>query len=410
VFYRVGTSSAAKAKVATTGNASLTGGSILALNEGSTLTVEEGKTLTVKSGAVIDFRNLGKTVPADSEAAPIQIKGVIEVMGTGTLIGPNPGLYTTPSDIYKFCALGAKGKIVLNYGTSYTFGAVSSPALTAIPFIGSNTGSLYQWNSTSDGAQIILDTAGITIRDTDDRTAVVTSNIGAGNTYAHIAKTQTLTLDANVQLRMNSGKGIFFAGGGSDGGAGFKGPGVVFAGLTTITGGSDGWQAFGPETIGIRQDTGLAASIVNLGSGTATSLRALGPNAVIRQTTGRGNALYIQPNTRVELGGTAASPGGSLVLESGPNPGRLAFGGADTAKLLIGPGTGGKAVTGRLTGITIGGKLALNYGLTVADYVILDNKLVMLGGANRTASLGLTAGTAANNNVTIVSTAAFANR
>ncbi|MDR2758496.1 MAG: hypothetical protein LBB78_03860 [Spirochaetaceae bacterium] len=409
-FYNVGIAPTAKVDMAIVRDASLISGSTIAINEGSTLTVETGKTFTVESGATVDLRNLGINVPANADAAPVQIKGTVELTGTGTLIGQNPGLFpTSPTDIYKFVSFAGGGKIVLNYGTMYVLGAVTTPALPSISFIGSSATAAYRWNGAEDGAQIIFDKIGITIRDADGGGAVVTSNVGPANTYAHIPEGQTLTLDMDVQLKSNNGKGIYFAGA-TAGGAQLKGPGKIVVGTTRITGGSSGWRVFGSETIGIVQNNPATAFIANTGIGTTTSFKATGPSAVIRQAAARGNSVIIQANTIVDLSGTAASPGGSIVLESGPNPGKLAFGGANTAKLLLGDGIGGMAAIGRLSAITIGGETVINNGLSVGDFVVLGGKLITLGGKNTWYGNGITAGTVPNNDVTVVSTAGFTNQ
>ncbi|MFP3090608.1 hypothetical protein LQZ21_09815 [Treponema sp. TIM-1] len=415
VFYKVGVSPTAKVDVAVANDASIIKGSTIVLNEGSTLTVAAGKTLTVEGGASIDFRNLGTSAPASAEAAPIQINGAIELTGNGSLVGPHPSLFQANSpDIYKFIAFGAKGKVRLNHGTSYTFLVVPpaipnpnpNPAHAPFPYIGSDPISAYRWSSANDGAQIILDAAGLTIRDDNSGNLAVITISGPG---ASIEKEHTLTLDPNVELRLTNDKGLLFAGD-TGGGARLKGPGAVVAGTTRITGGSSGWRVFGSEPIGILQATPTTSSIENRGSGSSTVFRAMGQSAIIRQGVGSGNALTIAANTVVDLGGTSTSPGGSIVLKSGSNPGKLAFAGAVTAKVLLGVGTGGTAASGNLTTITIGGETVINNGLTTGDFVLLDRKLVELGGANRGAGNGINASNTVGNDVTIVSNAAFTNQ
>jgi hypothetical protein len=405
-FYHVGLSPTAKIDVVITRNSSIITGTTINLNEGSTLRVAAGKTFTVESGASIDFRNLGRTVPANAESAPIQINGTVELIGSGTLVGLNPGLFTSPTDIYKFIAFMGDGRIVLNHGATYAFGSIAAPALSTVPFIGSGTTDVYRWNGTNDGAQIILNAAGITIRDADGGGAVVTANMGDTDTYAYILKEQTLTLDTRVQLKSTNNKGIYFAGW-PGGGARFKGMGSIVVGATTITGGSSGWQVFGSKAIGICQDGTNTASISDPGA-SATIFKAMGPSAVIRQAAVRGNSVTIQPNATVDLGGTPTSPGGSIMLEAGSNSGRLILEGS-SSKVLLGTGLGGAAV-GKLGTIAIGGRELVNSGFNPGDFTVLNNKLVMLGGTNKLPGSYITAGTAAKDDVAIVSNATFSNR
>jgi hypothetical protein len=406
--YRVRLDPTAKVDVALTGKSSLLGGSTLTVNEGSKFTLDAGAKLTVNTGASVDFSKIGTTLPTSTESAPVQINGTIELTGNNTtqLIIPNPGLFQTPTDLAKVVSFGSSGEIVMNYGTTSTLAYVpatgSSPAIPAVPYIG--TGAAYTWATSDDGAQIIINAAGITIRDAKDSAPAVVTVAGPG---AYILKEQTLYLDTNVELKVDTSQAIWLVGDATTGGAQLRGPGKVTAGNTTIIGGTNGWRVFGSESIGIRHVGAVTAEIVNDGTGTTTSFRALGPSAVITQAIGSGNALTIATNTLVELGGTATSPGGSIVLKSGTDPAQLAFGGTTTSKLLLGAGTGGTA-TGALVTLTIGGKSITNAGLASGDFIVLNDKLVILGGLT---TGGITASTSASpaNDVTIVSNAVFTN-
>jgi hypothetical protein len=405
-LYTVGLDPSAKVDVGIINDSSLRAGSDITLNEGSTFTLAAGKTLTVETNATIDFSNL-TTVPANAADAPVKINGTIEFKddgtGTGGFLGPNPGLFTTATDIYKVAAFGSDGALVFNHGTTYVFAESIDPAYAEVPYIGrSSTSSPFTWNSGDDGAQIIIDGTGIKIRDTNGGSAAVFVK-DAG---AFILKEQTLYLDTNVELQL-SGNAIWFAGDAA-GGAQLKGPGKVTManGNTTITGGSNGWRVFGPDNVGIF-DLGATTVIQTLASGNTTSFRAQGPSAVITQAAGDGsNSLTIAANTIVDLVGTATSPGGSIVLQSGTDPGKLTFT-ANTSKLLLGPGAGG-AATGALVNLAIGGKAIVNASLVSADFVVLAGKLVVLGG---TTASNITASTGASpdNDVAIVSNAVFTN-
>jgi hypothetical protein len=415
--FSVGMSPIAKVDLVLNDNSSLLAGGIT-LNEGGTLTVAADKTLTVGTGTSVNFANLGTTAPASTEAAPVKIDGTLVVAG-GTISGPNPGAFATaPTDIYKFIAFGPDGKIVVNYGGTYEFGAVTigSPGTThpAVGFIGSTGTDIYQWAGSNDGARITISAGGITIEDTDGgaAAAAVTSNAAyvpaTPNPYIFIQKEQTLYLGTNVQLKAVTNTGVYFAGEATTGGAQLKGPGALLAGAATITGGASGWRVFGADAIGITQTGAGAASIVIAGSGTTTSLRALGTGAVITQGAVASNDLTIDTAV-VDLAGTATSPGGSIVLTAGTNPAKLVFAGTTIGKVQLGTGTG--TVLGTLgTTTTIGGKvIVLSSSAPIFganSFFVLDGKLTQLGGAGPTGAF-ITASTTANNDVTIVSNAAF---
>jgi hypothetical protein len=421
--YQVGLSPTAKVDVNLTNDSSLLPGSTLIVNEGSNFTLAAGKTLTIKgitgTPAIVDFSNLGTTVPANTEAAPVQINGTIELTGTGQLLGLNPGLFpTSPTDIYKYAAFGADGKIVLNEGTSYVFAAVPSATLTEVLVIGTSV-SAYTWG-TNTGAQIIIDGTGITIRDTYTDNPPLTAEVTVSAPSAIILKEQTLYLDTNVELKIGDNQAILFMGDAA-GGARLRGPGKVVAGKTEITGGTSGWQVIGTESISIRQIgavTAGTASITNAGTGTTTSFKALGSSAVITQKAGTANnSLTITANTIVDLDGSANNPGGSIVLKADVDPdtdhGTLTFeASSTTAKIQLGGGTGGTALTTALTSdVAIGGK-KITTTLVPGNFTVLNDKLTVIGGAvttspNNTIAPADASTTSVNNDVVIVSNAQF---
>jgi hypothetical protein len=381
--------------------------------------VAAGKTLTVGPEAAVDFRSL-TSIPTSAETASIQINGTIKLTfdGThrGTLIAPNPGLFQTQTDLFKVAAFGTNGAIVLDYGTVYKFGSATpatGPALLELPFIGATSdGNAFAWAGSNDGAQIVIDGTGLTIRDANGSTngwAKVTIE----GPRSFILKEQTLTLDTNVELLMANGEALHLAGDATAGGAQIKGAGKIIAGKTEITGGSSGWRVFGSDSISIRQDTADTASIVNFGTGTTTSLRAMGQSAVITQLAGSGNGLTIESSAVVELGGTATTPAGSIVLKADIDPatdhGTLTFAASANSKLLLGPGTGGTALTGAFTTPTIGGK-EITQTLPIGGFTALDGKLIVVGGVaaggNIVPANSTIVGTT-NNDVTIASNAVF---
>jgi hypothetical protein len=402
VLYQVGVSPTAKVDVAIKNDSSLLTGSTLTVNPGSTFTLEPDTTLTVPTGAEIDFSEITKgstTGPATPDLAPIQIKGTIEVTGSGSIVGPNPVGLTNATDVYKFIAFDENdGKVLLNYGTSFSTGALK--------LVGADSSaSAFEWKSggTDDGAQVEINAAGITIRDTPvgttptDYAAELT--VGAPNAY--ILKEQILTLETGVELKVDDANLLWFAGdAGTSGGAQLKGTGKIVAGGTSISGGSKGWRVFGGDSIGIRYTSATASSIENSGTG-ATVFRAQGAGAVITQATG--TTLTIGLNTAIELGGTPTTAWGIIVLTSGGA--KLDFPGT-SSKLVLGAGTGGTAAAGLVT-LTIGGEAFTNAGLQTGDYLQTGGQtgtggvLVQIGGTTA-GSITTTAG-----DITLASNSAF---
>ena len=415
--YVVGVASSAKVDVAITNDASLISGSTVTVNAGSTFAVADGKTLTVPAGAAVDLSGLitsTTTAPTNTADAPVQIRGTIELTGSGALTGPDPAVLSNALDVYKFVGFGDNGKILLNWGTAYTMGASKIVGVDG-------AGAAYEWvGSTSDGAQIVIDGAGLTIRDRNGGGAGVT--IGTGSAF--VLKEQTLTLETGVTLTIDTvDTGLWLAGdAGTNGGALLKGPGsiVVLDGsdeIARITGGSSGWRVHGSDTIGIgRTSAGGFTTIRNSATG-QTSLRALGPGADI--TVAAGKTLRIDTNTVVELGGSATSAWGSITLmaaTSGNSGGVLSLV-ATTSKLLLGAGTGGTPAT-NITTITIGGKAVTNAGLASGDLSIIGTNdttantskgvLVQIGGTTAgTLTASGTTTSSSNADVRIASNAAF---
>jgi hypothetical protein len=370
-FYNVSVAPTAKVDVGITNDASLVSGSMMTVNEGSTFTLAEGKTLAVESGATVNFDAVGKDASGPIGTAPtvppIKIEGAIEIAAGGRFIGPDVSgvIAADPSASLKFVDFGTDGKIVANRNAIYEMG--DSSGGTGILIMGTAAAAAYKWSGTDDGAQIVMDESGITIRDGDgggDAKVFVGGPSGLPPT-AYILKEQTLYLDAGVELVIKADYGtgatIWFAGA-AEGGAKLMGPGALVVKndtddtLTTITGGSKGWQAVSADsTINIGRATGTITGIgVGPNSGT---WKALGPGAVITQAAVAGNELRIQTGVTIALGGDTNSAWGAIVLkDAAANPGKLSFTEA-TAKILLGDATatsdasaipsaiGGKAIT-----------------------------------------------------------------
>jgi hypothetical protein len=296
---------------------------------------------------------------------------------------------------------------VLNYGATYEMGDSNGTGRLIVGYNGD--AAAYEWSGSApaadDGAQIIMDATGITIRDTGKTTGATVTN---GSAFAFILKEQTLFLDAGVELVINADAGttgIWFAGA-ADGGAKLMGPGALVIKdsnvtprtLTTISGGSRGWQAVGTDSIAINRLVGNKTNIGTSSPISTATWKALGSGAVITQMAGASNELNIQAGVTVDLGGTT-SAGGVIVLKGGANDrGSLAL--TATSKILLGAGTG--TVPTAWTTPTIGGA-TITTTLALGDYLATaSGVLVQIGGS----TVGtITADSAAD--VTIASNSAF---
>jgi hypothetical protein len=183
--------------------------------------------------------------------------------------------------------------------------------------VGANGGGAdaYEWcASSTDGAQIEINNAGIIIRD---------ANPAGGVTYAAaltiagtnvLQKEQTLTLEKGVVLTAPAGLNLWVTGD-TNGGAKLLGEGSMYlSGGVYVTGGQYGWQAYGTGVIGIGNN-GYGPSIATLATG--PTLRALGPGATITLERNVGNALVVGANTTIELGGNDRAVGGAIILTDG---------------------------------------------------------------------------------------------
>ncbi|MDR2068726.1 MAG: hypothetical protein LBP71_02535 [Spirochaetaceae bacterium] len=365
VLYRVGTAPDAIVDVVIKEDASLIAGSSLTVNEDSTFTLDAGKTLTVEEGAIVDF-SAALPPAAATDPSPVTIEGTIAIEEGGTLIGPAlSGFEATPEVLFETIKFVNDGKVILNWGASYTMG--SDPA-TDKPYIGpyvavynAATSPTYQWanGAATDGAQIEINEAGLTIRDINGGIA----KVDIANTRSVILRGQSLTLeDAGVTLEIRNGNTLWLIGDTDTAGTGAKllGPGGVKAGSTTIVGGPNGWQAVGQaagDSIGIYA-SGAAAELesANTAGGTpAAALTALSPvgggsslGATITQAAGAGNDLLIAANTSIALGGTAQKKIGEIVLiGDASDPGTITFAN-DTSKITTGNSSAATTTVGLL--------------------------------------------------------------
>jgi hypothetical protein len=318
VAYDVGLSADAKLKVEITKNAKIITGSKLTLNEGTTLSVAEGATLEVGTGAEINFIGI-TTVPSGADGGPIKVSGTIELTGDGALVGPKFGA-DPDADFVKYFTFGDTGKIVLNHGTSLTMGPGGDENTKTVVGMAP---SAYTWKAKDqgkdDGAQIIVNKAGLTIEDTGGTAG---AEITIAGPKAVILTNQTLTLGTGVSLVLGvEANALVLTGGDENTGAKLAGAGQVVGGtvaeagrITTITG---GWQAIGGATTGIKffyVSNGSKATTIGL-SGGATALKAL-LGAVITQYAVGTNNLNIAENVTIDLGGTADAKVGEIVLKN----------------------------------------------------------------------------------------------
>jgi hypothetical protein len=388
-FFKLGLSPSAKINMGIKKNATLANGSILKVNGDSTLVVEKGATLAVETGAVVDFSGL--TTPANTP--PITIEGTIELKGEGLIKVPE--LPAENADILKYITVGDEGKIVLNYGTTFHFELTSDETQEdneIDDFVAPATAgkrASYTWADDDDGAQIEINKAGITIRDTG-KTAPAVLTVTKPNAGA--VKGQTLTLEAGVSLVVKD-KGVWFQLEDNENGpAKLKGPGKIVVQdttgntLATITGGS-GWQVTG-ASIGIRG--GTAATVV--ASAATAVFKALGSDAVIEVPAGK--ELSVGQNVTIALGGTTASAGGRIILKGHTGAGgKLSFVAA-ASKVTLGDGTGTQATNDPTDKtIKIGGVTVVNATFVASDFATVaasetaPKYLVLLGGTTPSGSI-----------------------
>jgi hypothetical protein len=159
-------------------------------------------------------------------------------------------------------------------------------------------------------------------------------------------------------------------------GAILKGVGSLFAGDTTIVGGTIGWHVVDTATGGVGTVT-IAKDRITGGAASVALTGAAGANIKVTAT----KTLTLGLTTTVDLAGSTGTPGASITL--GRN-GTLAFTAA-SSKVLLGAGTSGDDITGT-TNMTIGGVAVTATGsFAVADFKVVGSgpkNLVTIGGAN----------------------------
>jgi hypothetical protein len=281
--------------------------------------------------------------------APVKISGAIKVASGGTVIGPSLEGLSDADKLAMYTAFdfGSGGGVLLDYGAIFNMGDGTTPGTDVEYLVGPSSGTYaYEWNSSNDGAQIEINGAGLVIRDgvpvapavAVDYAAAV--SIGAPN--AMVLKNQTLTLERGVTLAVSAPFSFLWLAGDTTGGATLLGDGkVVINSETEITGGRDGWQAYGGTgSIGLGRG-GTAGNVSTIwATTTGTSIRALGPGATITQLAVASNALVIEANTLIELGGNDRAVGGEIILKNSAAGNKT-----NNAKLTLAAGTS-KITTG----------------------------------------------------------------
>jgi hypothetical protein len=307
VAYSVGMSPSAKLNTVIAKDASLVSSSTLTVYPGSTFTVNEGVTFTVEGSSTFDIGKL--PIPTADETPLVTINGTIEIADGSSFVGLDA--QANPANLYKTLTLGADGKVLLDYGAFFYFGA------TGQKFVGDNGDSAtYEWaTAPDDGAQIEINQGGLIIRDTDSIDTPVA--IGVAAEGAAILKDQSLYLDRGVSLTIASGFNLSLFGDIDTNGGGAKllGPGKVITGTDiAITGGDYGWQAIG-DNINIGNGTASLQSISSAIPASATvsaTLKALGLGAVI--DIADGETLEIKADLTVDLNGSNLRKAGEIVL------------------------------------------------------------------------------------------------
>jgi hypothetical protein len=302
----------------------------------STLTVAPGATLTVPTGVTLDLSAL--KLPAAGESAPVTISGAIQIASGGIAIGPSlVGLTDTAKlEMYTAFDFGSTGKLLLDWGASFQMGTGTTPGIDVEYLVGANgtNADAFEWcASTTDGAQIELAGSGITIREIDITSGAVVT-VGRAT---DIIKDHNLTLEQGITLNIAATTAALRLAGDTAGGAKLLGAGkVAISTQTEITGGQYGWQAYGGTgfiSLGFPTSKPTIAATV-----TGTSFRALGPGAVITQLAVASNALIVDANTVIELGGNEQAVGGSIILKNSSGTDKT-----DNAKLTL------SAATSRIT-------------------------------------------------------------
>jgi hypothetical protein len=309
VTYKVVMSPSATVNTVISKDASLVGGSTLVVYPGSTFTVDEGVTFTVDGVSTFDISR--QAVPAADAAPAIAINGAVNVAEGSTFVAPYASVATNPAVLYQTVGLGAKGKVALDYGAQFRFGR----ALDAVNqlYVGVNgSTATYEWDGSTDGAEIELNAGGVVIRDTD---ATLGATVAIAAPGAVILKSHELYLDRNVTLDI--GADIITLQGDTDangGGAKLLGPGKLTAGGITISGGDDGWQVLGDNIEIDQASTALTAvsAATPVSATFAATFKALGLGASI--DVAAGGTLIIAADTTIDLNGTMARKNGEILL------------------------------------------------------------------------------------------------
>jgi hypothetical protein len=264
-----------------------------------------------------------------------------------------------------------------------TGGAVTAIATVAAATVPAGTDFFFPGATVSlaVGAFTVEDGASFTAGTADDNVtfkgAVITADTGAIATTGAALATIDLTAQAHT---------IALADGGSIATAG---AGKLVVGKTEFSGAGIWTASLGTSAASITITSNANGAVITAPSGTAESSLTATGTPVITQNSGSGNTLTLTGYVTINLGGTNASPAGSIVLVAhgtNTNGGTITL--SDTNGLIKTGNTGAAtAMTAGASNLTIGGKgVALNT-ITYAN---------VFGSGSATGSLSKIGGVAGN--------------
>jgi hypothetical protein len=373
----------------------------------STSIVEEVPNLTVRKGTTLATTAALKlsgtlTVNGTLELGNTAvITGVETAQGEGTLalgtqdFGPKAGIFLGVKNVTSTAVTITAEPLTVPAGTSLTLtGAINTGLGTLVVEEGAVLTATTGTFATHDKPLTINGTATFTAATFD--AAIGDIQIDGSATFGtavvslgDVKVNGTITLEDDLTLAVAGTKSLTL-------GTGAKlivdTAQKLLAGVTEITG---AWQA-ASGTVIIKAETADTASIAG---GELTA----GAGAKITQPDGSGNGLTIAADTTINLGGSASTAGGSIVLTAAASDAAKLNLAAATSKIVLGAGdVPGAANPPGVNTPTIGGKDVIITGLTAVDFKIAGGVLVQIGG---TGTGSITADT--TDDVTIDSRAAF---
>jgi hypothetical protein len=360
------------------------------IQPGDTATIKADATLKIAAGA--EFILIGSTGDNPKATLNVEAKGTIEVAGkftiqsgaTGDLDGTikvkSGGItYDLKSGGGSLWTANATGTFVYEYGSKAYIQSSSSPVIR-IGKSGDNDDKDAKYKLES-GAEFSL-----------KKDKYILQGVASGDPWG-VSEGMTFEILEGGVYTVADNSALVLVSAGDTGGGKLIGPGKVVIGSTEISGGTGGWQAVGDGAITIHR-SGVTASIWG-----KTTLKG-GTDATITQKAGSDNVLNIgsiDNNENANKLTLDLGTGASIVLKSGTDPGKIVIP-YTTSSILLGTGTGTSAAVSSVP-IQIEGKNTLNTNFIAADYQVVSNKLVKIGGT--TANGSITASTAANADVTI---------